>query len=233
MPAASESFEARRTLRSSPSSGVRASEAQPAAGKVHLLDPTTRTSEVVGGFAESTELRGGHTQGPTVPIDVATHTVHGAFTNGCDGSRLLSIDEPRSLLFTACVEGRVTAMDLAHGGRIVGRLAYGQGMDAIAYDARRGLLHVPSAATGTVATISVGALGELALASRRGPRREPRASPSTTTAASGSAIPPTDGSSRSSRAPVKRRGDLHRGDRECAGPGAAELRPLIGARPGA
>jgi hypothetical protein len=242
------------------------------AGKVHLLDPATRTTEIVSGFGQSNELRGGHTQGPTsaveadgfvvtvdrtakrvvvfdpltreivaghdlgaapdyvrydrqsrevwvtepdrerieifsldpargaaafersgeitiadgpeslvfddtrgrayanlwhgvtVVIDVATHTVHTAFANGCDGSRVLTLDEPRSLLFTACVEGKVTTMDLAHGGQVVGSITYGEGMDAIAYDARRSLLYVPSAILGTMATIAVGSLGELTLA---------------------------------------------------------------------
>ena len=241
-------------------------------GKVHMLDPATGATEVVGGFGQSNELRGGHTQGPTsaveadglivtvdrtakrvvvfdpkarrivaghdlagapdyvryergshevwvtepeserielfsfdpargeaaferkgeiviaggpeslvfdsargrayanlwhgvtVAIDIPTHSVHTAFANGCDGSRLLAIDEPRSLLFTACVEGKVTTMDLTHGGQVVSSIRYGQGMDAIAYDGRRGLLHVPSAVTGTMATIQVGTVGELTLA---------------------------------------------------------------------
>jgi streptogramin lyase len=104
-------------------------------------------------------------RGVTVVIDLASHAVRGAFANGCEGSRVLAIDEPRGLLFSACVEGKITTMDLLHGGQVTSRLAYGAGMDALAYDARRGLLHAPSGVTGTMATIEVGAQGELTLAS--------------------------------------------------------------------
>lgn len=103
--------------------------------------------------------------GVTVAIDLGSHTVRGAFANGCEGSRVLAIDEPRALLFSACVEGAVTTMDLAHGGQVASKLTYGEGIDGIAYDARRGLIHAPSAIRGTMATITVGNAGELALAS--------------------------------------------------------------------
>ena len=103
--------------------------------------------------------------GVTVAIYVASHTVRGAFTNGCESSRVLAIDGPRALLFSACAEGGVTSMDFAHGGQVTSQIAYAEGMDALAYDARRGLLHAPSAIKGAMATISVGALGELSLVS--------------------------------------------------------------------
>ena len=81
----------------------------------------------------------------------------------CGSAFDLPIQEPRALLFSACVEGSVVAMDLAHGGQITGKLVYGEGMDAIAYDARRGVIHAPSAIKGTMATIAVGSAGELTL----------------------------------------------------------------------
>lgn len=104
-------------------------------------------------------------RGVTAVIDLATHTVRGAFANGCQGSRVLAIDEPRALLFSACAEGQVTTMDLAHGGQVTSKLAYAEGMDSLAYDARRGLVHAPSAIKGTMATIAVGSAGELTLVS--------------------------------------------------------------------
>ncbi len=98
-------------------------------------------------------------RGVTTSIDLATHTLRGSFANGCKGSRVLTIDRARRILFSACAEGRVTAMDLAHGGEITSSVAYASGIDGIAFDAARGVLYAPSAGGATMAALAFDASG--------------------------------------------------------------------------
>ncbi|MBX3234453.1 MAG: serine/threonine protein kinase [Labilithrix sp.] len=93
-------------------------------------------------------------KGQTSTIDLHTHKVRNTFTNGCEGSRTLAIDERRALLFVACVEGRVTSIDLSHGYRLLGKVDYHPGIDALVLDPTRGLLYAPSAEAGKMAAIA-------------------------------------------------------------------------------
>jgi hypothetical protein len=94
-------------------------------------------------------------QGRTTRIDVRTRRVSASFPNGCADSRTLAIDDVRSLLFVACVEGLITSIDLSHGNRIAGRYSYHPGIDAMVYDAARGVLYAPSAAAGKMAGLTM------------------------------------------------------------------------------
>ena len=94
-------------------------------------------------------------KGMTSTIELRTRKLRTTFPNGCEGSRTLALDERRALLFVACLEGVVTSIDLSHGSRILGRVTYHAGIDALVYDPVRGILYAPSAAAGTMAALVV------------------------------------------------------------------------------
>jgi DNA-binding beta-propeller fold protein YncE len=98
----------------------------------------------------------------TVTIDVRTRKPLATWPAGCGaaGPRGLAIDAARRLLFVACTDG-AEVRDLAHGGKQVGRLATGGGVDNIDYHAGKGLLYVASAQDATLTIARVGRTGEL------------------------------------------------------------------------
>ncbi len=87
----------------------------------------------------------------TVAIDVRARKVVATFAPGCgkEGPRGLALDPARRLLFVACTDGAV-ALDLAHQGRVTGRLKTAAGVDNIDYFAPRGLLYVAAGGDGTL-----------------------------------------------------------------------------------
>ena len=101
----------------------------------------------------------------TLALDVKTRKVTATFAPGCgaDGPRGLALDGARRLLFVACTTGAVT-LDLAHGGKVAGRLATGGGVDNIAYHTGRRLLYVASARDGTLTIARVADGGALTVA---------------------------------------------------------------------
>ena len=102
--------------------------------------------------------------GATVAIDLATRSVVGKpWRNGCEGSRGIALDAPRGLLFVGCAEGKVTSLAIDRDGSQVGAATVGKGVDVIAYNAKLSHLYVPSAGTGTLAFVGVGAAGQLSV----------------------------------------------------------------------
>jgi DNA-binding beta-propeller fold protein YncE len=99
----------------------------------------------------------------TLALDVKTRKVTGSFAPGCgaEGPRGLALDGARRLLFVACTAGAVT-LDLAHGGKVVGRITTGGGVDNIDYHAGKRLLYLASGKDGTLTFVRVGDSGELA-----------------------------------------------------------------------
>ena len=81
----------------------------------------------------------------TLEIDLKSRKIVATWEPACggDGPRGLSIDTAHRWLFVACSDG-VVALDYAHGGRILGRLKTGGGVDAIDYDGRKRLLYLAS-----------------------------------------------------------------------------------------
>lgn len=96
----------------------------------------------------------------TLAIDIRTRKVVGDWPASCGaaGPRGLAVDPARGWLFVACTNGAET-MDLAHGGRLLGRLETGAGVDNLDYDPRRQLLFVASGATGEMTIARIDAQG--------------------------------------------------------------------------
>jgi hypothetical protein len=104
-----------------------------------------------------THLWAGH----TVAVDIAKHTAEVPFANGCRGSRGIALDPKNGLLFTGCAEGKVTALDLERGGKQLGSLEVGSGVDIIAINLDLRHLYVPSASDGSLAVLGVSTRGVL------------------------------------------------------------------------
>jgi hypothetical protein len=99
-------------------------------------------------------------KGGTVAIDLASRAIVATWSNGCEGSRGIALDEERGWLFTGCREGRATVLDVADG-RLLSSEPTGVGVDIIAYDSARRHLYVPAAQSATLTILGVSAAGEL------------------------------------------------------------------------
>lgn len=102
-------------------------------------------------------------KGETVAIDIGKHAEAARWKNGCAGSRGIALDGARGLVFVGCEEGKATALDVAHGGKQVGSVETGKGVDIIAYSASLGHLYVPGGDSATLSVIGVGADGKLSV----------------------------------------------------------------------
>jgi hypothetical protein len=100
--------------------------------------------------------------GTTVAIELASHAVVARWSNGCEGSRGIALDEAHGWLFVGCEEGRATVLDLAHDGKPLGSAPTGKGVDIISYDPARRHLYVP-AEDGTLTILGAGEGGVLAV----------------------------------------------------------------------
>jgi DNA-binding beta-propeller fold protein YncE len=100
----------------------------------------------------------------TLAIDVATRKVTATWpaTCGAEGPRGLAIDEAHRWLFVACTNGART-LDLAHDGKVIGRVDTGAGVDNLAYDVARRRLFVASARAGDLVVAEVAEGGALRL----------------------------------------------------------------------
>lgn len=104
----------------------------------------------------------------TLAIDLKKHTVLAQWPNGCKDSRGLAFDEARGLLFVACAEGKVSALDVDHGGAVLGSTPTSTGVDIIDYNAELAHLYVVGARSGGFDIVGVGSKGTLSrLASGR------------------------------------------------------------------
>jgi hypothetical protein len=97
----------------------------------------------------------------TVVLDLAKHAEIARWKNGCKASRGIALDEARGFLFVGCDEGKATALDVAHDGKLLGTAETGNGVDIIAYDAKLSHLYVPGGDAATLTIIGVAASGKL------------------------------------------------------------------------
>jgi hypothetical protein len=97
----------------------------------------------------------------TMAIDVKSRAIIATWPAGCGDPRGIWIDEPRGFLLVGCEDGTATALDVAHDGRLLGKVKSGSGVDIIAYDAKRAHLYLPGDESATMAIIGVSPKGEL------------------------------------------------------------------------
>ena len=99
--------------------------------------------------------------GSTLAIDVRRRSILARWPNGCRGSRGIALDERGGILFAACAEGKLVALDANHDGRKLGSVTTGGGVDVIAYNATLRHVYVPAADSAEMTVVSVTAAGEL------------------------------------------------------------------------
>src|SRR6266446_425666 len=56
----------------------------------------------------------------TVAIDLESRAIVARWPNGCKGAPGLALDTARGVAFVGCTEGKATALDLEHGGKLLG-----------------------------------------------------------------------------------------------------------------
>ena len=98
----------------------------------------------------------------TVVIDLVEHKETSRWKNGCAASRGIALDEKRGFLFVGCEEGKATVLDVAHGGKQLGAVASGKGVDIIAYNPALAHLYVPGGDAATLTIVGVASTGKLA-----------------------------------------------------------------------
>ena len=92
----------------------------------------------------------------TIGIDVRKRKVVTRWKPGCDDARGLALDEARGFLLNACA-GRVITIDTNHGGKVVGSVETGAGLDNIDYSPSKHLLY---AAAGKGATLTIASVDD-------------------------------------------------------------------------
>ena len=103
--------------------------------------------------------------GQTIAIDVHRRAIVSSWRSGCEEPRGLALDRARGFLFVACSD-RVISLDVAHGGKVVGSIATGDGLDNIDYADDQQTLYAAAskAATLTIARVDdKGGLSQLAV----------------------------------------------------------------------
>lgn len=99
--------------------------------------------------------------GHTMVIGLRARKVIARWPNSCRRSRGLALSAPRRLLFVGCKEGKAVALDIAHGGRVVGTAKTASGVDLIAWSPALGHLYVPGARSGALTILSVSGNGSM------------------------------------------------------------------------
>lgn len=100
--------------------------------------------------------------GLTVAVDARRREVLAKWHSGCDEPHGLAIDRKRGFLFVAC-KARVVALDVRHGGKVLGSIDAGEGVDNIDYSEESGTLYAAAADAGTLTIASADAQGKLRL----------------------------------------------------------------------
>lgn len=101
--------------------------------------------------------------GATVAMDVKARSIATQFSNGCHSSRGIALDEPSGILFAGCYEGKLVSLDVTQGGRQVGSVESGDGVDVIDFNPSLRHVYLPGASSATLAVVGVAAGGALSI----------------------------------------------------------------------
>ena len=133
-------------------------------GTVAVIDPVTRTlvgHVMVGGVLEFGVSDGRGTiwvnvedKNELVAIDLAKRAVTARVAlTGCDGPTGLAFVANGKRLLSACANGVAVVTD-PKAKKVTGKLAIGEGPDAVLYDANRGLAFIPCGGNGVLEIIA-------------------------------------------------------------------------------
>lgn len=146
---------------------------EPHAQTIEVFDLATlarKTTIAVPGGPEALEIDAARgvaytnvwTGARTWSISLSTHSRVANWVSGCpDGeTQGIAVDLARGHLFIGCEGGTVTALDVAHGGRLLGTTHVNGEVDIVSMDLALHHVYVPSE-TGTLAIVGAAANGAL------------------------------------------------------------------------
>lgn len=93
--------------------------------------------------------------GQTIPIDIKTHQPQDPWPNGCTATRGMVLDEGRGILFVACKEGKIAALNVSDSGRLLANITFGSNLDFLGYNPHLAHLYIPSGASAVMAVVGV------------------------------------------------------------------------------
>jgi len=97
----------------------------------------------------------------TLAIDVHTRKVVARWHNTCHHSSGLALAPKKQLLFAACRQGKIVALNLAKPGTIAASAKTGSGVDIIAWNPSLDHLYVPGARSATLTILQLTPAGRL------------------------------------------------------------------------
>ncbi len=92
--------------------------------------------------------------GKTLAIDVRSHKVVSKWGVGSSDLQGLALDTKRGFLFVAC-EDHVVSLDVRHGGKVIGSVTTGAGLDDIDFSAEQKVLYAAASVTATLTIAEV------------------------------------------------------------------------------
>ena len=100
-------------------------------------------------------------QGKTYSVDIAGRTVVETWSNGCPGLTVdLQVDEARGFVMVPCATpGRVAVLDAGHGGKMLGELSTGSGVDVCAYNATLHHFYMAGQTSADLSIVGISAAG--------------------------------------------------------------------------
>jgi hypothetical protein len=101
-------------------------------------------------------------EGKTVTIDLHTYAIVKQWSNGCNGSRGIALDEKRGFLFAGCAEGKAVVLDVNKNGLQISDLTTAGGIDVIGYNPKSAHLYLASDILSVIGVSSQGKLSLLA-----------------------------------------------------------------------
>ena len=99
--------------------------------------------------------------GVTLSIDASKRSILARWPNGCRGSRGIALSGRDGFVLAACAEGKVVALDGSRGGRKLGVITTGAGVDVIAFDVILRHVYVPASEKGEMTVGELSSAGEL------------------------------------------------------------------------
>ena len=97
----------------------------------------------------------------TIAIDLDSRAKVAHWANQCEGARGLALDTGRGLAFVGCREGKAVALDVDHGGAVLGSASTAKGVDIIAFGGKLSHLYVPGGSDASLTVVGVGPRGKL------------------------------------------------------------------------
>jgi DNA-binding beta-propeller fold protein YncE len=105
-------------------------------------------------------------QSSTVVLDIKARNVMAEWPNGCAASRGLALDANHGFFFAGCLEGTLSVLDTAHGGRVLSSISRGSGFDVIGYNPTLGHVYLAGTSCQCLVVLGVNTGGQLSFLGR-------------------------------------------------------------------